>query len=262
MKGRHEPDYTVLDIATPLEDLTCWRVGEPRDPVVKAAIAHNLTYIPVLNEKGLGGVISRDELAAGAMPLPLTADWLLATDTSILEAIRLFAQQPGRVFLVLQASAVVGLVAPADLNKIPARASVYLLVAHFEMELARLLRLVVGDDEDFRPFFTPSRWEKLHEDRLRQARRDVELELLQMMDLGDITDIARKHDDVRNLLGFASNSQCRKAMDLQGVRNRISHPTRPLIERREDIVELNDACGRMADLHQRIEKAISRAQDS
>ena len=261
MRASFEPDYTVLDIATPLEDLTCWRVNEPRDVVVKSAIAHNLTYIPVLDEKGLDGIISRDDLAAGARPLPLTADWLLATDTSILEVIRLFAQQPGRVFLVLQASAVVGLVTPADLNKIPARASVYLLVAHFEIELARLLRLVLGGDEDFRPFFTASRWERLQADRVRQARGDVELELLQMMDLGDITDIARKHDGVRDLLGFASNSQCRKAMDLQGVRNRISHPTRPLIERREDIVELNDACRRLADLHRRIEKAISRAQD-
>ncbi len=261
MKGRHEPHYTVLDIVTPLEQLTCWSVGEPRDAVVEAATAHNLTYIPVLDEKGLDGIISRDDLASGAAPLPLTADWLLATDTSILELIRLFAQQPRRIFLVLQASAVVGLVAPADLNKIPARASIYLLVAHFELELARLLRLVLDGDGDFRPFFTASRWERLQADRVRQARGDVELELLQMMDLGDITDIARKHDGVRNLLGFASNSQCRKAMDLQGVRNRISHPTRPLIERHEDIVELGDACARLADLHLRIEKAIFRAQD-
>ena len=260
MKGPHEPQYTLLDIATPLEQLTCWRVNEPRDAVVQAALAHNLSYIPVLDEKGLEGVISRDDLAAGAAPLPLTADWLLATDTSILELIRLFARRPGRVFLVLQASAVVGLVAPADLNKIPARASIYLLVAHFELELARLLRLVLVGDCDFRPFFSAARWERLQADRRRQARGDVELELLQMMDLGDITDIARKHDGVRNLLGFASNSQCRKAMDLQGVRNRISHPTRPLIERREDIVELNDACERLADLHRRIERAIARAQ--
>ncbi|MCE2489406.1 MAG: hypothetical protein J4G17_05460 [Anaerolineae bacterium] len=261
MKRRHEPEYTVLDIATPLDQLTCWRAGEPREVVVDAAVAHNLTYIPVLDENGVEGIISRDNLAAGAAPLPLTADWLLATDTSILQLIRLFAQQPKRVFLVLQASAVVGLVAPADLNKIPARASVYLLVAHFELELARLLRLVLDGDADFLPFITASRRKRLQADRGRQARGDVELELLQMMDLGDIIDIARKHEGVRNLLGFASNSQCRRAMDLQGIRNRISHPARPLIERWEDLAGLNDACERLADLHQRIEKAIATAQD-
>ena len=260
MRGRCEPGYTVLDIATPLAELTCWRHGEPRQAVVDAAVAHNLTYLPVLDATGVCGIISRDALAAGAAPSPLTADWLLATDTSILEVIRLFAQQPQRVFLVLQASAVAGLVAPADLNKIPARAGVYLLVARFEMELARLLRLALADEGDFRPFFTAARWRKLQDDRRRQARGDVELDLLQMMELGDMIDIARKHEPLRQSLGFASNSQCRKAMDLQGIRNRISHPTRPLIERREDLAGLNDACERLTDLHRRIETALARAQ--
>lgn len=262
MTVRFDPGYTVQDIATPLAQLTCWQAGEPREAVVAAANAHNLTYIPVLDAGGVCGVISRAELAAGAPALPVTADWLLATDTRVLELIKLFAQQPQRIFLVLQASHIVGLVAPADLNKIPARASVYLLVAHFELELARLLRLALNGDGDFRPFFTGTRWQKLQADRVRQARGDVELDLLQMMELGDMVDIARKHAPVRALLGFSSNSQCRKAMDLQGIRNRISHPTRPLIERREDLAGLNDACERLTDLHRRIERALARAQGS
>lgn len=261
MRASIEPTWTVLDIATPLEQLTCWRVGESRRAVADLAAARNLTYLPVLDDAGPCGIISRDDLAAGAAPAALTADWLLATDTSILELVRLFARRPQRVFLVLQASAVVGLVAPADLNKIPARASVYLLVARFEMELARLLRLTLADDGDFRPFFTAARWQKLQDERLRQARGDVELDLLQTMELGDVVDIARKHEPLRQSLGFASNSQCRKAMDLQGIRNRISHPTRPLIERREDLAGLNDACERLTDLHRRIETALARAQD-
>ncbi len=260
MRDSFEPTYTVLDIATPLEQLTCWRADEPRDAVVAAADAHNLSYVPVMNDNGVCGIISQVDLAAGAAPRPLTADWLLATDTGVLELIGLFAQRPQRVFLVLQASAVVGLVTPADLNKIPARASVYLLVAHFEMELARLLRLVIDGEGDYRPFFTAARWQKLQEDKRSRARGDVELDLLQMMELGDLVDIARKHDGVRRLLGFASNSQCRKAMDLQGIRNRISHPTRPLIERREDLADLNDACERLGDLHRRIAGALAQAQ--
>ena len=260
MRGSFEPGYTVLDIATPLAQLTCWRVDEPRDAVVTAAGAHNLSFIPVLDDDGVCGIISRADLHAGASALPLTADWLLATDTPVLELFRLFAQRPRRVFLVLQASSVVGLVTPADLNKIPARASVYLLVAHFEMELARLLRQEFDEDGDFRPFFTASRWHKLQEDKTQRTRGDVELDLLQMMELGDLVDIARKHDGVRRQLGFASNSQCRKAMDLQGIRNRISHPTRPLIERREDLADLNDACERLVDLHRRIAGALTPAQ--
>jgi len=260
MQRRYEAGYTVLDIATPLAQLTCWQRGQARETVVARAEAHNLTYLPVLDEGRVDGIISRAGLAAGAEALPLTADWLLATDTLLLELIQLFAQQPQRIFLVLQGSAIAGLVAPADLNKIPARASVYLLIAHFELELARLLRLALNGDGDFRPFFTAGRWQKLQEDRQRQARGDVELELLQMMELGDMVDIARKDERLRGLLGFASNSQGRKAMDLQGIRNRISHPTRPLIEGREDLAGLNDACERLVDLHRRIERALARVE--
>ncbi len=255
---RYEPGYTVQDIATPLAQLTCWRLDEPREPIVAQASRHNLTYVPVLDDRGVCGIISCSALATGAAAQPLTADWLLATDTRVLQLIKLFAQQPERVFLVLQASSIVGLVAPADLNKIPARASVYLLLAHFELELARLMRLALNGDGDWRPFFTAGRWQKLQEDRARQARADVELDLLQMMELGDLVDIARKHEPVRTLLGFSSNSQCRKTMDLQGIRNRISHPTRPLVERREDLAGLSDACERLADLHLRIERAHNR----
>ena len=84
--------------------------------------------------------------------------------------------------------------------------------------------MLAGDD-DYRSFFTETRWQRLQEDCIRQARGDVELDLLQMMELSDMVDIARKHVPVRELLGFTSNSQCRKAMDLQGIRNRISHPS-------------------------------------
>ena len=117
MQARFKPGYTVLDIVTPLAQLTCWRENEPRDAVVAAAHANNLTFIPVLDENGVCGIISRAELDAGAAALPLTADWLLATDTRVLELIKLFAQQPQRIFLVLQSSNIVGLVAPADLTR-------------------------------------------------------------------------------------------------------------------------------------------------
>ncbi|MAS36522.1 MAG: hypothetical protein CL610_21135 [Anaerolineaceae bacterium] len=247
--------YKVVDIATPASQLTCWEAGQGHDDIVRCAIEDNLTYIPVRNEGRITGIISRKALEAGETPCNLTSDWLIATDTTILEIIELFAEQPDRVFLVLKASNIVGLVAPADLNKIPARASVYLLIAHFEAELARLIRRILPADEDYQPFLTADRWQKLQTEKANAAQKDIELDLLHHMHIYDLALIARQNDQVRELLGFETASKARRALDFQSWRNRVSHPTRPLITSRAELVKLNEACHRLIDLNQRITQA-------
>lgn len=250
-----EIGYRVIDIATPASQLTCWESGQSREEILNCACDNNLTYIPVREDSRITGIVSRKALENGEEPCSLTSDWLIATDTTILEVIELFARQPERVFLVLQASRIVGLVAPADLNKIPARASVYLLIAHFEAELARLIRRVMPNDDDYRPYLSDERWSKLREEKAQAAEKDIELDLLHHMHIYDLTLIARQHDRVRELLGFETASQARRVLDFQSLRNRVSHPTRPLITTRGELVKLDETCRRLIELNQRIVKA-------
>jgi len=253
-----EIGYKVIDIATPANQLTCWEAGQSREDILRCARENNLTYIPVRERNRITGIIARTALEAGEEPCYLTSDWLIATDTTILELIELFAYQPERVFLVLKASRIVGLVAPADLNKIPARASVYLLIAHFEAELARLIRRVLPADEDYRPHLSDERWAKLQQEKTQAAKKDIELDLLHHMHIYDLTLIARQCNHVRNLLGYETASQARKALDFQNLRNRVSHPTRPLITSRGELVKLNESCQRLIELNQRMAQVNGR----
>lgn len=247
--------YTVADIATPIAELSCWEGGQARAEIAQYAVRHNLTYIPLKEAGRITGIITRDALVNGAEPWHLTSDWLIASDTPILELIQLFAEKSDRVFLMLQASRVCGLVAPADLNKIPARATVYLLIAQFEAELARLIRTMLPRDEDMQACLSDDRWQKLMEEKTRAAEKDIEMDLLHYMHIYDLVLIARQNDGVRQLLGFETTSQARKALDFQGLRNRVSHPARPLITARSELAKLAETCRRLVELNQRIEQA-------
>ena len=253
-----EIGYKVVEIATPANQLTCWEAGQSREDIAACARDSNLTYIPVRDGSRITGIISREALENGDVPHSLTSDWLIAIDTTILEIIQLFASQPEQVFLVLQASRIVGLVAPADLNKIPARASVYLLIAHFEAELARLIRRVLPSDNDYRPHLTEERWRKLQQEKTQAAQKDIELDLLHHMHIYDLVLIARQNPRMRELLGFETPSQARRALDFQNLRNRVSHPTRPLITSRSELVKLDETCHRLIELNQRIAQANHR----
>ena len=254
----HQIGYTVVDIATPIAELSCWEGGQARAEIAEYAVRHNLTYIPVKEEGRITGIITRDALVNGADPWHLTSDWLIASDTPILELIELFADRSDRVFLMLQASRVAGLVAPADLNKIPSRATVYLLIAQFEAELARLIRRMLPDDNDMQACLSDDRWQKLMDEKSRAAEKDIEMDLLHYMHIYDLVLIARQNDAVRQLLGFATTSQARKALDFQSLRNRVSHPTRPLITARSELAKLNETCRRLVELNQRIEQATTQ----
>jgi hypothetical protein len=244
--------YTVIDIATPAAALTCWESGQPRAEITAFAHQHNLTYIPVRNGQQITGIITREALHNGAEPMRLTADWLIAADTPILELIELLAHQPDRVFLVLQASRIVGLTAPADLNKIPARASVYLLIAEFEAELARLIRRVLPDDAQLEPYFSADRWARLQAEKRRAANRDIELDLLHHMYISDLVLIARKNDQIRAALGFANSTQAKNALKFKTLRDAVSHPTSPLVAARSELPELHARCHRLLELNQRM----------
>ncbi|HLV34623.1 MAG TPA: hypothetical protein VKY59_05910, partial [Spirillospora sp.] len=86
-----EIGYKVIDIATPANQLTCWEAGQSREDILRCARENNLTYIPVRERNRITGIIARTALEAGEEPCYLTSDWLIATDTTILELIELFA---------------------------------------------------------------------------------------------------------------------------------------------------------------------------
>ena len=68
----------------------------------------------------------------------LTRPWVVSSDTTIPDLLGLFVETERPGFLVLHGQTVVGLVTPADFNKMPARIYFYNLIGKLEIELADL----------------------------------------------------------------------------------------------------------------------------
>ncbi len=239
--------YTVEEITTPTEDLLCWDqselTGEDR---IRSAEAHKITFLPVTLDGEIVGITSIQSLKQGVSYQSLTDDWFLDAEMPILELLERFANTPDRIYFVRKSSQLVGLVAPADLNKLAARASVYLLVASFEIELTETVRMRVGsDDEIVAKYLPPDRLKKLNEERQKTKKGDLELGLIHYLYLDDLITIVQKHDELRQAFGFESKTQAKEALSFKAVRNPVSHLNSLLIESRQDIQKVNDACHRL-----------------
>lgn len=251
--------YSVRDITTPVEQLTCWHARCDEAAILAEAKQENYTYFPVVEDELIVGVLQVELLAKGVRDYEtLTSRWLIAADTPILHLIELFAREPDRHFFVLASSRIVGMVTPADLNKVPARASVYLLVAHFEMLLTRLVRKFVGaGEEDLRPFLNKGRIEKAAEARAGDKSKNMELPLLHYVQLFDLVEVVASSEELRAQLGFRSKKQVQETLKFTQVRNAVAHVNNLLIVSPDKLAELNQDCENMITYSHRIEQMLN-----
>ena len=207
--------HRVSEIMTPWSALLT--IDEQRfddQDVLREAEALGITYVPVVSGEHVVGLL---QLERGELPMrtQLSSDWFVVADTWVLELLDLFAMVPDRVFLVMGSRRVAGLVAPADLNKVPARASVYLLTATIEHALANLVRQEIGDDEvALASFLAPSRLEKLREQQVDARRGDLEMPLLNYTYLEDLATIVSKHAGLCSRLGFTSANHAKRELEV------------------------------------------------
>ncbi len=238
--------YAVREIITPIDDLVLWS----DDPLMQQDALQNrfITHFPVRVDGKITGMVRREGEAVGAF-MPLTAEWLIAADTPILHLIDLFDQNADRVFLVLQSSQIIGLVAPADLNKIPARASIYLLTAQFEDKLAKLVRRTLNEDEVvLEQLLSAENMQKVREEHAKAKASDLGLSLYYFLYLADLMTLAAKHPDLRARLKLRSRSHADAELRFTELRNRVSHPSGLLIKSRAELGEINLACSKIIRL--------------
>ncbi len=243
--------YKASDIATPAHELLCWCEGAAIHDTLQAALNYKITYVPVRKrtDAPISGVVTVDSLASAEPTVqPLTSDWLIAADTPILHVIELFAENADRVFFILQSSKIMGLVAPADLNKIPSRATLYLLIAGFEHQLVDLIKHCFPNPDDYLRHLSAERLEKLYQEQQNAQSQDVNLSLVDALYLNDLITIVKNEERLYSIFGFTSESsknQMKSELFFTDIRNSVSHPTRLLLTSRSKLTELSDKCQRL-----------------
>jgi len=258
LTANRQVGFTVREITTQTENLACWYEGCDEAALLEEADSEGYTYVPVTEDDVIVGVLSVASLRDGRRDVEhLTSHWLIAADTPVLHLIDLFAREGDRRYFVLSSSEIIGLVSPADLNKVPARASFYLLTAHFESLLTQFIKNFIGSSEsDLHPYLTENRINSAKKVRSQERESDLELPLLHYVQLFDLVEVVAKSEELTRLLGFESATQVRDTIKFGDVRNPVAHLNNLLIATSSDIERVNEDCKNIILYSQRIAEAL------
>jgi CBS domain-containing protein len=193
---------TVQLIATNRDDLvTC-----KSDETVSAVVDRNTEqydFIPVISAEGPAGEViiglfhaeqfrstPRSNNSVEQHLLPLSEDYLVGADASILDFVTDADSKPCR--MVLSGPRITGLVSLSDLQKLPVRAALFALVTGFEIVMLEAIRRRFARDEGWMAYLSDGRRELIKREIADSKKEDAFVNSLLFTQFCDKTDIVRK----------------------------------------------------------------------
>lgn len=255
MEQRLEETFTAKTIMTPRSELMCWEGGTDLEAFRERARERHFDFAPVTEGDRIVGVLDVEN----AETEPLTDRWLVCHDTGIPHLLALFSDSECPGLLAFQRQEVVGLVTPADLNKMPSRVYFYHLIGALEMALAAWVqRRFRGHAQDILPLLSKKRQEQLREQQQELIEGNADIEIVERLYLSDLINIVRKQEDLRRDLGFSSRNAAKRATSgLNDLRNCTMHVVRPLIEAvPDDLTQLHRRAARARDLLDKVKQLL------
>lgn len=222
--------YTVRAIMTPLKSLTCWENGSEKKACVGEDGDLRYDVIPIVKESKIIGLMTKNE------PFklqPLEKDWLVTHDSPIPDLVDIFITTNKPAFLVLYGNEVIGIVSPADLNKLPTRIYFYSLIGEVELILSNLIR----DETDITTDIILERLDEIRSgeilERLERLRiENVEIDVIHLLYFSDIIKIIAKTPSLRKKLGYHSEKQAERGLKrINDLRNKTMHLVKPILEK-------------------------------
>ena len=207
--------------------------------------AAGFDHAPVIEDGLVIGYCSREDLASGSdatqlrrAMTPLGDGNLVSSDTPIGDLLDLFAEQP--FLFVLDGGDITGFVTVTDLNKQPARAYLYLVLAGLEIALADLVRWHYGRQQTKLLRFLGKRDQDSVKSRYGGDRsRDADADFVSYMGFKHLLRIFEKDREMRNELGSYSQRSWRSATwPLSELRNDVMHPISSFVSSGEDVALL------------------------
>lgn len=245
--------FTAKAIMTPSDELMCWDQKEDKDAFCTRAQERRFDIAPIADDDVIVGVLT----VGDGQTEPLTSKWLVSHDIGIPDLLALFAESLSPGFFAFHCQDVVGLVTPADLNRMPSRVYFYHLIGALEMTLGTWTRSRFRDHpQDILPLLSKNRQEELMEQQQTLVEGNVDIEIVDRLYLSDLLNIIRKQEDLRQELGLPSRSAAKRATSgLDILRNCTMHMVRPLIESvPDDLARVHRRAARARDLLQRLEQ--------
>lgn len=186
----------------------------------KKARELNYDVVPIGNDEWFEKLwLSKDDKF-----VPITKDWIVSANTSIPDLFEIFVQTGKPALFVINGQKIVGIVTPADFNKIPARTYIYLLLANLEILLADLIRKILGHDEEVLAYLSKKEKDGIIKRYNAQKKENKEIDIVNMFTFGQVLKVACK-SPVKDALKKKGISRiCSLTDKINKLRNTIMHP--------------------------------------
>lgn len=222
-------EHYLLDQVFAAEDLMTsvdiLEFAEPGDLEKAEAKAKEKRYdvLPVVENERIVGVFQ-----SGSTDYePLTEKWLISRDTPIPDLLTLFVETGRPGFLVLYRQEVVGLVTPADLNKLPVRVYIYNVLSEVELKLAALIQAhFQGDSTRLHQALGDERWTVITRNNEALKKGNVDIDPVQLLYLNDLVNLVFTDESLQAKFEPLSKKALSKIVKL---RNQTAHPVRALL---------------------------------
>ncbi len=188
-------------------------------------------FIPVRREEAIVGLLDRtmatlevDEetiepyRAVHELMDPLHESILMSSEASLLSFVASAAAHPCR--RVVSGTRIDGIVTVADIQKLPVRPMLFLLVTHLETLMAEALRVVFPDGDGWLHHLKPPRRKGLEEKCIALRHRDMELDKLVVAEFCDKKE-ALIGSDVP--LPFGKGKAAKQLEQIEALRNGLAH---------------------------------------
>jgi len=186
----------------------------------------------------------------------ITVDLIVSADTCVHEMVDLF--QRSRFFFVNKGNDLVGLVTYADLDKIPMRTWLYILISQFEFLLLELIKKFCRT-RAWLSKLTPERLDKIKNLHDKKMENDTDISLEDCLNLGDMIELLECDSKLRSFVGYKSKSSCKKACSgLDDLRNNVMHPSNSLIKNYAGVKTLCKRIKRLQVSIERIKPTLSK----
>jgi hypothetical protein len=238
-----EQVFTAETLMTPAGELFSCEAGSHWGDIAGLFERTHFDVIPVTSDGKITGLLTQ----ACTDVLPVTHDWLISADTSVPALIEFFVETGRPGYLLLQGREIIGLVTPADLNKVPARSFIYLLIGELEMMLAAWISHQLLTPEEILEQLGARRQELVRTEWSRLVRGNAEVNVIELLTLSDLLGIIERREELRAFFEFPSRSRAEDYLGgLRVLRNDTMHVVRPLIR---------DLPGDLLTLQERIRRA-------
>jgi len=169
---------------------------------------------------------------------PLSEDFIIGGDTSILEFIKDADRRPCR--LLVSGANIVGLVSLSDLQRLPVRAVLFALITGFEITMMEAVRRLYKDEAVWLAMLEPERRDKIEKEKEDAKAVDVFVDTLLFTQFADKKTIIEK----RGLEGRSRSGLKKSLGRIERLRNNVAHAN----EYARNPEEAHKVCATVRDL--------------